>query len=85
MRKISKVIKFHYSGKSNLFISEYLSHSRNTVKKYISLYKVLELSHETIELKTDTELELLFYNDTSQPINPKLQKFYNYFTKMEGN
>ena len=70
MSKIRKVIKFHCSGKSNLFISDYLSLSRNTVKKYISLYKVLELSIESIELKTDTELELLFSNGTSQPINP---------------
>lgn len=83
MSKIRKVIKFHCSGKSNLFISNYLSLSRNTVKKYISLYKVLELSLETIELKTDTELELLFSNSTLQPINPKLQKLYDYFPKME--
>ncbi len=83
MSKIRKVIKFHCNGKSNLFISNYLSLSRNTVKKYISLYKVLELSLATIELKTDTELELLFSNGTSQPINPKLQKLYEYFPKME--
>ncbi len=83
MSKIRKVIKFHCSGKSNLFISDYLSLSRNTVKKYISLYKVLELSIESIELKTDTELELLFSNGTSQPINPKLQKLYDYFPKMD--
>ena len=36
MSKIRKVIKFHCGGKSKLFISDYLSLSRNTVKKYIS-------------------------------------------------
>ena len=38
MSKIRKVIKFHCSGKSKLFISNYLSLSINTVKKYISLF-----------------------------------------------
>jgi len=32
MSKIRKVIKFYNSGKSKLFISSYLSLSRNTVK-----------------------------------------------------
>jgi hypothetical protein len=38
MSKIRKVIKFYCNGKSKLFISSYLSLSRNTVKKYISLF-----------------------------------------------
>ncbi|KUO67930.1 MAG: hypothetical protein APF83_12665, partial [Lutibacter sp. BRH_c52] len=53
MSKIRKVIKFHCNGKSKLFISKYLSLSRNTVKKYISLFEVLGLSLEVINQKTD--------------------------------
>lgn len=60
MSKIRKVIKFYSDGKSKLFISSYLSLSRNTVKKYISLFEVLGLSFEIISEKTDAELELLF-------------------------
>ena len=60
MSKIRKVIKFHCSGKSKLFISNYLSLSRNTVKKYISLFELLGLSFEAIDAKTDAELEVLF-------------------------
>ena len=60
MSKIRKVIKFYCNGKSKLFISKYLSLSRNTVKKYISLFEVLGLSFEVINEKTDAELELLF-------------------------
>ena len=52
MSKIRKVIKFHCSGKSKLFISNYLSLSRNTVKKYISLFEVLALPFEQINQKT---------------------------------
>lgn len=48
MSKIRKVIKFYCVGKSKLFISNYLSLSRNTVKKYISLFELLGLGFESI-------------------------------------
>lgn len=83
MSKIRKVIKFHCSGKSKLFISNYLSLSRNTVKKYISLFEVLALSFEAINQKTDAELETLFSQNTVETISPKLQTLYNFFPQME--
>ena len=63
MSKIRKAIKCHCSGKSKLFISNYLSLSRNTVKKYIALFDALGLNLEDLEKKTDADLENLF----SQP------------------
>lgn len=83
MSKIRKVIKFYSNGKSKLFISSYLSLSRNTVKKYISLYEILGLSLDAINEKTDAELELLFSNNTAESISPKLQSLYDFFPKME--
>ena len=65
MSKIRKAIKFYCNGKSKLFISKYLSLSRNTVKKYISLFEVLGLSFEVINKKTDAELEPLFSTQNS--------------------
>ena len=79
MSKIRKVIKFYSEGKSKLFISNYLSLSRNTVKKYISLFEVLGLSAEIIEAKSDAELELLFSQSTVESISPKLQTLHNFF------
>ncbi len=83
MSKIRKVIKFNCSGKSKLSISNYLSLSRNTVKKYISLFEVLALPFETIYQKTDAELEALFSQNTLESISPKLQTLYNFFPQME--
>ena len=60
MSKIRKAIKFHLSGNSRLFISNYLSLSRNTVKKYIRLFDTLAMNVQDIEGKTDAELEILF-------------------------
>jgi hypothetical protein len=44
MSKIRKALKFHCSGKSKLFISNYFSFSGNIVKKYISLFDMLGLN-----------------------------------------
>src|SRR5690606_31597603 len=71
------------NGKSKLFISSYLSLSRNTVKKYISLFEVLGLSFELIDQKTDAELELLFSQTSVEAISPRLQTLYDFFPKME--
>jgi len=38
MRKVRKVITLYHQGKNKVFISKYLSLSRNTVKKYVALH-----------------------------------------------
>ena len=83
MSKIRKVIKFHCSGKSKLFISNYLSLSRNTVKKYIALFDALGLNLEDLEKKADADLEDLFSQSTLESANPKLEKLQSYFPKMK--
>ena len=83
MSKIRKAIKFYCNGKSKLFISKYLSLSRNTVKKYISLFETLGLSFEAINEKSDAELELLFSHTTVESISPKLQILYDFFDNLQ--
>ena len=83
MRKVRKVITLHHQGKSKVFISKYLSLSRNTVKKYIALYQLLNLTIEDIKNKTDTELEDLFSNTKTQNPSPRLQMLYDFFPYME--
>jgi len=83
MSKIRKVIKLYSNGKSKLFISSYLSLSRNTVKKYISLFKVLDIPFSEINKKSDAELEVIFVQKPIEIIDPKLQKVYDFFPQME--
>lgn len=83
MNKIRKVIKLHCGGKTKLFISKYLSLSRNTVKKYISLFEVLGLNLESINQKTDAELDTLFSQSTEEVTTPRMQKVYEFFPQME--
>ncbi len=83
MSKVRKVIQLHGQGKSKLFISKYLSLSRNTVKKYIALYQLLNFSIEDIKLKSDTELEAIFssYNEPDIPV--RVKALYAFFPQME--
>ena len=60
MSKVRKVIQLHHQKRGKLFISKYLSISRNTVKKYIALYQLLDLSIEDINQRSDAELEEMF-------------------------
>lgn len=83
MSKVRKVIQLHHQGKSKLFISRYLSLSRNTVKKYIALYQLLNLSIEDINKKSDAGLEKLFSKNEDDVLSPKLQAVYDFFPYME--
>lgn len=83
MSKIRKAIKLYCDGKSKLFISNYLSLSRNTIKKYISLFELQGLSFEAIDSKSDTELEELFSLGKTAPVNARLETLYAFFPQME--
>jgi hypothetical protein len=79
MSKVRKVIQLHHQGKSKLFISSYLSLSRNTVKKYIALYQLLDLSAQDINNKSDAQLEDLFSNSKTTEPSPKIKALYKFF------
>ena len=81
MSRVRKVIQLYEKGKSKLFISNYLSLSRNTVKKYISLYQVLGLSLEDINKRTDAELESLFISNAAVELSPRLKKLYTFSSR----
>lgn len=83
MSKVRKVIQLHHQKKGKLFISKYLSLSRNTVKKYIALFQLLNLTIEDINQRSDAELEDLFSNNKSESLSPKLKAVYAFFPTME--
>lgn len=83
MNKVRKVIQLYERGKSKLFISKYLSLSRNTVKKYLSLYQVLGLDLESVDKRTDAELESLFVHNAEVQLSDRLKKLYAFFPYME--
>jgi len=83
MSKVRKVIVLHHQGRSKSFISKYLQLSRNTVKKYLNLYRLLNLDIEKVTNKSDAELEDLFSSNHQPELSPKLQALYDFFPYME--
>jgi transposase len=83
MSKIRKVIHLHNQRRSILFISKYLSVSRNTIKKYLSLYRILGLKLSDINQKSDLELEQLFSKTQESSVTPRLKAIYNFFPYMD--
>ena len=83
MSKVRKVLQLHDKGSSKQFISKYLSLSRNTVKKYIALYQMLNLTVVDINSKSDSDLEELFSNSSTNELTPKLKSVYSFFPYME--
>ena len=83
MSKIRKIIHLHHQRRSMLFISRYLKVSRNTVKKYLSLYRILNLKLSDINQSSDLELEKLFKQTQESSISPKIKAIHDFFPYME--
>ena len=83
MSKIRKVIHLHHQRRSILFISKYLSVSRNTIKKYLSLYRILGLKLSDINQKSDLELEKLFSQTKEANTSPRIKAIHDFFPYME--
>ena len=85
MSKIRKVIKFHCGGKSKLFISQYLSLSRNTVKKYISLFEVQGLSLKRSIIRLILSLKRCSLTKPMNPSAPGCKSFMTFSFTCNGN
>ena len=83
MSKVRKVIQLHEQGKSNKFISGYLSISRNSVIKYLGLYKVMNIDFAELMQRSDSELESLFIRKATVEPSERLKKLYAFFPYME--
>lgn len=83
MIKLRTVIKLHVQGKSKLFISSYLSLSRNTVKKYIRQFVLLKLTFEELDTLDDIRLDELFFKTPEEELTPRLKALYSFFPYAE--
>lgn len=68
MSKIRQILRLYTQGKSKLFISTHTGMSRNTVKKYITLFVDSKLSFDEIDKLTNKDLDDLFgYTSRLEP------------------
>lgn len=83
MSKLRNVIKLHAQGKSNLFISQYLRLSRNTVKKYLRQFSSLQITFEELEFLSDLQVEALFIKAPERELPERLKTLYGFFPYAE--
>ena len=60
MIALRTIIRLYHSGVGLRFISLMSHTSRNTVKKYISIYNKLDIDYQTFDFKSDADLYPLF-------------------------
>jgi transposase len=84
MSKIRSILKLHSEGIGKKSISAQMQVSRNTVKRYIHLYKVLGLTVEKVMEMSDKELDQLFSKEEipSTEKEKRLQVMYEFFPYM---
>jgi transposase len=63
MSKIRQLLRLHTQGKSKMFIKEHTGLSRNTVKKYIKLFRESKLTYQELAELSDKDLNDLFGNN----------------------
>jgi hypothetical protein len=83
MSKVRKVLPLHTKEKASYLSAGICPLSRNIVKKYIVLKKMLNLCSENIELKSDVEMEQLFSNNPPDIMSSKHQDVYDFFPYLE--
>ena len=82
MRQIRQIYRLHTQGVSKLQISKRLFISRNTVKKYIELFKYKEFSYEKIKDINDSELGIFLNSNEKEP-SEKLKALQSMFPYVE--
>lgn len=83
MNKLRTVIRLYTEGKGKRFIATYLDLSKNTVKKYITLFIHSKMTSEQIEALSDRELYMLFQLPSEKGIPLRLEQLYTFFPKMQ--
>jgi len=83
MSKIKQLLRLYSSGASKNQISEKLSISRNTLKRYLRIYINLRLTYDEVERLSDAALDKLFGLSQPKPEEPRKKELHSYFPELE--
>jgi transposase len=80
MNKIRQIIRLYTQCKGTKYISKHTGTSRNTVKKYIRIFKLLQTTWEEIQAKSDQELNEIFDKTIeAKEFSPRYDQLRAYF------
>jgi len=83
MSKLRQMLRLYAEGQSKLKISELTGVSRNTLKKYLKIYSRLGLNLQTIEQRSDQELDRLFGENFLPEPSDRYNTLETYFPDIE--
>jgi transposase len=83
MSKIRQMLRLFTQGESKLKISELTGVSRNTLKKYLKIYALRDLTPERVEQLSDQELDRLFGENAIPEPSAKYKALEAFFPTME--
>lgn len=83
MDKLRSVIRLHTEGRGKKFIASYLDVSKNTVKKYIELFKQTGLTYQEVSQLSDGEVYRLFQMPSEKELPERLQTLRAFFPKVQ--
>ena len=79
MKKLRAALRLHHKGYSKRSVAQSCGISRNTLQKYIRLYKRLNIPWEDLEQLDDKALNNVFIQTEAQAGNPRLEQLHAYF------
>jgi transposase len=85
MSKLRQILKLHFQGQGTKRIARQTSTSRNTIKRYIALLRVMRLEQEQMGSMSDHELSEVFRIEVPIPIvsQDRMHQLFDFFTKEE--
>lgn len=85
MSKLRQILKLHFQGLGTKKIAQQTSTSRNTIKRYISLLRVMRLQQEQINSMSDHELSEAFRIEIPIPVvsQDRMYQLFEFFNREE--
>lgn len=84
MSKIRQIIRLYTQAKGSKYISSHTGISRNTVKKYIQVFKELQKTREEFDEMNDHQLKQLFGKPPeTKPVSARYEDLRNFFPYMD--
>ena len=83
MSKIRQVLRLYFQKKGKRTISEQTGVARNTVKKYLTIFRALRIPYDELNKLSDSELEKLFIKEEPRGPTKRLMQLQAFFPKVD--
>ena len=83
MSKIRHVLRLYFQKQGKKVISEQTGVARNTVKKYLGIFKSLNIPFDELNKLSDSELEKHFIREGPKEPSERLDQLHEFFPKVD--